>query len=349
MNSSSSQERNNMDKVIIIAEAGVNHNGDIVIAKKLIEVAAKCKVDFVKFQTWVTEENIDNKAPKAQYQIDNDGAGSQYEMLKKLELSFEDFIELNDYAKELGVNFLSTPDEITSLNFLVDKLNMTIIKIGSGELNNIPFLRKVGEKNRDVIISTGMSKISEVEIAYDTLLNAGAKSVSILHCTTSYPAPYKSINLKAMNVLKCAFKTNIGYSDHSEGNEVSIAAVALGAKIIEKHFTLDKNLPGPDHKASMNPEELQNLVVQIRNVENALSGSGRKEIQDNELAIKSLMTKGIYLKESIKKGQMITEEILQYKRPLVGISTSHFDLIINKFVKNDIKAGAALLWNDIDL
>ncbi len=337
------------NKVIIIAEAGVNHNGDIGLAKKLIEVAAFCKVDYVKFQTWITEENIDKDAPKAQYQIENDGEGSQYEMVKKLELSLNEFAELKLYAEKCGVKFLSTPDDQTSLDFLIDKLDLPILKIGSGEITNIPFLRNVGKKKRDVIISTGMASLAEVESAYNTLNNAGALSVSLLHCTTSYPAPFDSINLHAMNVLKNSFKTKVGYSDHTEGSEVSIAAVALGAEIIEKHFTLDKSLAGPDHKASLEPIELENFVKQIRNVEDALKGSGKKEIQPSEIEIKSLMTKGIYLKEDIKKGEEITESKLSYKRPCLEISTSHFDLIINKKASKDLFIGKPLSWSDISL
>jgi N-acetylneuraminate synthase len=335
------------NKVIIIAEAGVNHNGDINIAKKLIEAAADCGVDFVKFQTWITEENIENDAPKALYQIENDGEGSQFEMVKKLELSFNDFKELKTYSDKLGVKFLSTPDELTSLNFLTKELNLKLIKIGSGEINNIPFLRSVGNEKKDVIISTGMSTLSEVEIAYNTLLKSGALSVSLLHCTTSYPAPFNSINLKAMEVLKVAFKTRVGYSDHTEGNEVSIAAVAMGAEIIEKHFTLDKNMNGPDHKASLNPQELKNLVKQIRNVEMALSGSGLKEIQHEEFETKKIISKGIYLKGNLNKGELLTFDKLSYKRPNKGISTSYYDLIINKKINKDLKDGDSIQFKDI--
>ncbi len=336
------------NKVIIIAEAGVNHNGDINLAKQLIDVAADCGVDFVKFQTWVTEENIANDAPKALYQIENDGEGSQFEMVKKLELSFSDFKELKKYADEVGVNFLSTPDELTSLNFLINDLDLAIIKIGSGEINNIPFLRSVGAAKKDVIISTGMSTLSDVEIAFNTLLKSGALSVSILHCTTSYPAPFNSINLKAMEVLKFAFKTRVGYSDHTEGNEVSIAAVAMGAEIIEKHFTLDKKMKGPDHKASLDPQELKNFVKQIRNVELALSGSGLKEIQPREKEMKALMRKGIYLKENISAGNIISENSLAYKRPVGEISTEFIDLVINKKANTNLNAGDPLKWNEID-
>lgn len=335
-------------KVLIIAEAGVNHNGDLQLAKELIKVAADCGVDYVKFQTWITEENIEFDAPKANYQIENDGVGTQFEMVKKLELSFDAFRILNDYATELNVKFLSTPDELTSLNFLVDELNLPLIKIGSGEINNIPFLISVGEKKLDVILSTGMSSLSEVDIAYQVLKNSGAKSVSLLHCTTSYPAPYETINLKAMDVLKCAFNTQVGYSDHSEGIEVAIAAVSRGAEIIEKHFTLDKNLPGPDHKASLSPDELKQMVNQIRNVEKALSGSGLKEIQSIENDTKKVISKGIYLNADIVKGEVITIDKISFKRPNKGVSTSYFDLVINKKANKNIIKGAPLQLADLE-
>ena len=267
--------------VIIIAEAGVNHNGSIAIAKQLIDSAAKAGVDYVKFQTWITDDIVDINAPKAQYQKDNDQSVSQYEMLKRLELTFDEFRELKSYCAAAGVDFLSTPDDFRSLDFLVDDLGLKVIKVGSGELTNIPFLKKIGLKRKEVILSTGMGSLGEIERAYYTLLEAGATKVSILHCTSNYPATYDSVNLKAMQTLALAFNTEIGYSDHTEGNEVSIAAVALGAKIIEKHFTLDKTMDGPDHKASIDPDELSLLVNQIRNTEKAISGNnyfGKMEV-----------------------------------------------------------------------
>lgn len=336
-----------MSKVIIIAEAGVNHNGDIKLAKHLILEAYKAGVDYVKFQTWVTDELVDKAAPKAEYQKQNDGIeSSQYEMLKKLELSFNDFRELKEYAEKVGVKFLSTPDDYKSLDFLSDELQLPILKVGSGEINNIPFLRKIGNKQKEVILSTGMASIGEVEIAFNTLLQSGAKSVAILHCTSNYPADYDSVNLKAMLTLKTAFNTSVGYSDHTMGNEVSIAAVALGAKIIEKHFTLDKLLPGPDHKASLTPEELTDLVKQIRNVELAMSGNGVKTAHFSETETKKVVTKGIYLNKDLKADSFITDEDIIMKRPAGEISAAMYDMIIGRKINKDLSKNQQLTFND---
>jgi len=338
-----------MGRVVIIGEAGVNHNGDIHLAKKLIDIGAEAGVDYVKFQTWVTELLLDENAPKAEYQKKNDGEETtQYQMLKSLELSYDDFIELNRYSIEKGVKFLSTPDEEKSLNFLVDKLNIPLIKVGSGEITNIPSLRKIGKKKMEVILSTGMSNLGDVENAYNALIESGAKSVVLLHCTSNYPAPYETINLKAMCTLREAFKTKVGYSDHSEGISVSLAAVALGAEIIEKHFTIDQNMIGPDHKASMSPDELKMLVKEIRIIEKAMAGSGRKEIQELEKETKKVVSKGLYFKESVLKGTRISEEMLNAKRPEKGISSSNLDICIGKKLRRDINVNEALTWGDLD-
>jgi N,N'-diacetyllegionaminate synthase len=338
----------NNDKVIIIAEAGVNHNGSTELAKKLIDVAAESGVDYVKFQTWVTEDVINEDAPKAEYQKKNDGVETtQYEMLKNLELSFDDFRQLQKYAISKNVKFLSTPDEEKSLNFLIDELDLETIKIGSGEINNIPFLRKVGHKKRDVIISTGMSNLGEVEYALNTLINAGAKTVTLLHCTSNYPAKYDSINLRAMQTMRDCFKTKVGYSDHTEGIEISLAAVALGAKVIEKHFTLDKNMIGPDHKASMSPIELKELCRQVRNVEKAIAGNGIKFIQDTEKEVKKIMTKGLYVKDIILEGTVITEEMFLMKRPVANLPSYLLDSIIGKKANKDLGKGHPISFADI--
>lgn len=338
-----------MDKVIIIAEAGVNHNGDINLAKKLIDIGADAGVDYVKFQTWITEEILDKDAPKADYQKRNDGEQtSQFEMLKKLELSHKDFEELSIYAQNKGVKFLSTPDEEKSLDFLSDHLNLPIIKVGSGEVTNIAFLRKIGQKKKDVILSTGMSGLGEVETAYNTLVKNGAKSVALLHCTSNYPAPYDTINLKAMLTLRDAFKTTVGYSDHTEGISVSLAAVALGAQIIEKHYTIDKNMEGPDHKASMSPEELKLLVKEIRIVEQAMAGNGRKEIQESEVETKKVVTRGLYYTQDLSKGDILTLDRLKAKRPVNGVSADNIDVFLGKKLKHSTKEGDPLKWGDID-
>ena len=326
-----------MSKVCIIAEAGVNHNGNFDMAIDLIRIAKECGADVVKFQTWITEELVSVDAPKASYQKNNDESATQYEMLKKLELSFEEFRKLKQYAEEIDIEFLSTPDEEKSLDFLVDELGMKIIKVGSGEVTNIPYLKKIGQKKLPVILSTGMSYLGEVEIAYYTLIDSGATHVTILHCTSNYPASYKSVNLHAMLTIKDALKVKVGYSDHTEGNEISIAAVALGATVIEKHFTTDKNLPGPDHSASMNPQELKNLVQQIRNVEAALSANGKKVPTEEEIETKRVVQKGIYCNKDLVAGSVITLDDLAFKRPLNdGLSAANYKFILDKKLKTNV-------------
>jgi N,N'-diacetyllegionaminate synthase len=337
-----------MSKVVIIAEAGVNHNGDIELAKKLIDIGAEAKVDFVKFQTWITEDIVDRSAAKAEYQVQNDGADtSQFEMLKKLELSFDDFKELKRYSESRGIQFLSTPDDYKSLDFLADELDLPILKIGSGEVTNIPFLRRFGQKKKPIILSTGMSSIGEVEKAYYTLLEAGAPTVTILHCTSNYPAPLDSVNLKAMNTLATVFNAEVGYSDHTEGVEVSVAAVALGAKVIEKHYTIDKKLSGPDHKASLDPIELKSLVNQIRNVERAIGGSGTKQLHSSEIETKKVVQKGIYLTKDILLGDIINDDCLIMKRPVTHLSANDYDLVIGKKAAKFLNEGAALNLTDL--
>ena len=338
-----------MKKVLIIAEAGVNHDGSVEAAKKLIDIGKEAGVDYVKFQTWVTEDIVDINAPKAEYQIQNDGAEtSQFEMLKQLELSYDDFRELKIYAESKGVNFLSTPDDYKSLNFLSDELKLPVLKVGSGEITNIPFLRKIGQKGKDVILSTGMSTIGEVEKAFNTLIEAGAASVSLLHCTSNYPAALDSINLKAMNTLKAVFNVPIGYSDHTEGIEISLAAVAMGAVIIEKHYTIDKNLPGPDHKASLDPTELKELVRQIRNIEKAMTGDGSKKPHVSEIETKKIVQRGIYLNQNITEGEKITDDHLIMKRPVQFLSALDYDTVIGKSVNKNITNGEPLKLNDIN-
>lgn len=319
--------------VYIIAEAGVNHNGDIQLAKKLCDVAKDAGVDAVKFQTWKTENIVTQEAPLAAYQEQNISSkgDSQFEMLKKLELSYDDFVELQNYCETIGVRFLSTPDDEESLEFL-SGLNLDFIKIGSGEVNNIPYLRKIGAKKQPVILSTGMSFLGDIERAYNILLESGASSVKLLHCTSNYPCPMNEVNLNAMLTLKAAFKCEVGYSDHTLGIEVPIAAVALGATIIEKHFTLDKNMDGPDHKASLNPEELKEMVQSIRNIEIAL-GNGIKCPNNSETKTSKVVWKSIVAAKIIEKGSVFTEENLTVKRTGEGIPASLWDLVIGKKAK----------------
>jgi N,N'-diacetyllegionaminate synthase len=338
-----------MNKVIIIAEAGVNHNGKLSIAKKLVDIAVDAGVDYIKFQTWITENVLTHQAPKADYQKINDDSNNQFNMAKNLELSFSDFKELFDYCNFKKIKFLSTPEEIEGLNFLSDVLNIPIIKIGSGELNNLVFLNQVGRKKKDVILSTGMGTLEEIKIAYSTLMNSGAKSVKILHCTTDYPASFNELNLKAILSLQKEFNVDIGYSDHSLGIEASIAAVALGSKIIEKHFTVDKKMKGPDHSASLDPDELREFVSKIRNIEKALSGDGIKRPQNSEYKNIELIRKGLYLSRNIIKGEELQEADLYFKRPVKSLSADKaLQLLGKKFVR-DLPKNHCLELSDFNI
>lgn len=313
--------------VYIIAEAGVNHNGQLDLALKLCDAAKEAGVDAIKFQTWKTENIVTAQARQAAYQTENTGVEeSQYDMLKKLELSYDHFRYIRDYCKKIGIDFLSTPDEEESLAFLVN-LGLPLIKVGSGEVTNIPYLRKIGSQKKPVILSTGMSNLAQVATAYDTLLKAGAPSVALLHCTTNYPCPVDEVNLKAMCTLRDAFKCQVGYSDHTMGLEVPVAAVALGAEIIEKHFTLDRNMEGPDHKASLEPAELKSMVLQIRNIEAAL-GNGIKCPNKSESENAKVVQKSILAKCPIKKGEVLTEDNLVAKRAGSGISSVYWDVVV---------------------
>jgi N-acetylneuraminate synthase len=320
--------------VFIIAEAGVNHNGDINLAKKLIDVAVEAGADAVKFQTWKTEKLVTKNAIQAKYQKKNAAADNQYDMLKKLELSYEDFIELKKYCDEKKIIFMSTPDEEESALFLKDLQD--IFKIGSGELTNLPFLQLIGSFNKRVILSTGMGTLCEIEKALNTLIESGTKkeNITVLHATTSYPTKFEEVNLKAMLTIQNAFKIDIGYSDHTLGIEVPIAAVAMGAKVIEKHFTLDKNLLGPDHKASLEPDELKAMVKAIRNIEIAL-GDGVKKPTETEKENKKVVRKIIVAKKKIKKGEKLSKDNLILKRAYNGLGAEYLDLVLGmKAIKN---------------
>lgn len=313
--------------VYIIAEAGVNHNGQLDLALKLCDAAKEAGVDAVKFQTWKTDNIVTVQARQAAYQTENTGVEeSQYDMLKKLELSYDHFRYIQNYCEKIGIDFLSTPDEEESLAFLVS-LGLPLIKVGSGEVTNIPYLRKIGSQKKPVILSTGMSNLAQVATAYDTLLAAGAPSVALLHCTTNYPCPVDEVNLKAMCTLRDAFKCQVGYSDHTMGLEVPVAAVALGAEIIEKHFTLDRDMEGPDHRASLEPAELKLMVQQIRNIEQAL-GDGIKCPNKSEAENAKVVQKSILARVPIKKGEVLTEDKLVAKRAGAGISSVHWDVVV---------------------
>lgn len=326
-----------MSKVMVIAEAGVNHNGDISLAKKLIDVAVEAKADVVKFQTFKAENIVIDEAPKATYQKETtDSNESQYKMLKKLELSAENHKELIAYCKEKGILFLSTPFDLESID-LLDDLEIEIFKIPSGELTNLPYLEKIGAKRKQVILSTGMSTLDEVEAAIRILNNEGTKDITLLHCTTQYPTPMEEVNLNAMLTMKERFGLQVGYSDHTKGIEVPIAAVAIGASVIEKHFTLDKNMEGPDHRASLEPNELIKMVQAIRNIEKAL-GSDKKVPSKCELQNKEIVRKSIVAKVSIQAGEAFTKENLTVKRPGSGISPMRWHEVLGRrATKNYVK------------
>ncbi|MDY5357659.1 MAG: N-acetylneuraminate synthase [Candidatus Cryptobacteroides sp.] len=320
--------------VYIIAEAGVNHNGRLDLALQLCDAAKEAGVDAVKFQTWKTELIITKGTKKAEYQEKNlNNADDQFTMLKKLELSYDNFNIVKEHCDKIGIQFLSTADETESLDFLLS-LGMPFIKLGSGDITNIPYLRYVAKCNKPVIISTGMANLAQTAIAYDTLIEAGAPEVSILHCTTNYPCPKDEVNLRAMQTIKDAIKCKVGYSDHTMGVEVPIAAVALGAEIIEKHFTLDRNMEGPDHKASLEPQELKYMVDCIRNIEVAL-GDGIKKPNASEVKISKVVLKSIVAKSPVKKGDMLTSDNITIKRAGSGIPAAHWDMIVGTKALHD--------------
>lgn len=308
-----------MGKTFIIAEAGDNHNGSLELAYQLVDKAVEAGADCVKFQTFVTEEVISKRAEKAEYQKESTGSEeSQYEMVKKLELTFDNFKELQKYAKGKGIEFLSTPFDIPSVDFL-ESIDIPYFKIPSGEITNLPYLIHIAKTGRNIILSTGMAEMDEIAEAIKVLKENGAGEISLLHCNTEYPTPMEDVNLKAMLTLKEKFGVKVGYSDHTQGIEVPIAATALGAEIIEKHFTLDHNMEGPDHKASLEPDELKAMVEGIRKIEKAL-GSGIKTASNSEKKNIDIARKSIVARKNIAKGELLTEENLAVKRPGNGIS-----------------------------
>ena len=326
----------NNQSTIIIAEAGVNHNGSIELAEKLIDVAVEAGADFVKFQTFKAETLVTRTADKAEYQKEiTDTDESQFEMIKKLELDRKTHEKLIGYCKTKDIQFLSTAFDHDSID-LLDELNIPLFKIPSGEITNLPYLRHIGKMGKPIIMSTGMSTLDEVHNALNILIESGAEKeqITILHCNTEYPTPMKDVNLKAMLTIKDELGVNIGYSDHTLGIEVPIAAVAMGATVIEKHFTLDRNMPGPDHRASLEPGELRAMVVAIRNIEKAL-GVGEKKPSSSETKNISVVRKSIVAKMSIKKGELFTEENLTVKRPGTGISPMGWDTVIGKAASSD--------------
>jgi N,N'-diacetyllegionaminate synthase len=339
------------DKVFIIAEAGVNHNGDLATAKQLIDVAAAAGADCVKFQTFCAEKLVSAEAKLAEYQKKNtgDSHSSQYNMLKKLELPEDWHYGLKQYAEEKGILFLSTGFDEESVDFL-EKLGIPFFKVPSGEITNKPYLQHIAAKKKPVILSTGMSDLDEIETAVNVLTDGGISKemITVLHCNTAYPTPMSDVNLQAMNTIKTQLGIEVGYSDHTRGTEVSIAAVALGAAVIEKHFTLDRNMPGPDHAASLEPGELCSMVLAIRNVTLAISGNGKKEPTPSEQENKTIARKSIHLKKKIIAGHTLTADDLAMKRPGDGISPMLIDSIIGKRVTANLPAEHKLTFNDIN-
>jgi N-acetylneuraminate synthase/N,N'-diacetyllegionaminate synthase len=337
-------------KVIIIAEAGVNHNGDLENAKKLILAAANAGADYVKFQTFKTDKLVSKDAQKAEYQKVNlkENGDTQYDMLKKLEMSEAWHYELIKYTNECGIKFLSTGFDEESIDFL-DTLNMDLYKIPSGELTNRPYLEHVAKKEKPIILSTGMAYMHEVKEAIDVLLeNKISKNmITVLHCNTEYPTPMENVNLATMNTMQIEFGVNVGYSDHTIGIEVPIAAVVLGAKVIEKHFTLDKNMVGPDHSVSLNPTELKLMVDSIRNIEIAISGNGKKEPSNTEKKNIVAARKSIHILSEIVTGHVIENGDLIMKRPGDGISPMRIKSIIGRKINKNLPVDHKLRWEDI--
>lgn len=326
-------ERN---KCLIIAEAGVNHNGSLELALKLCDEAKKSGADVVKFQTWKTENIITKNVAQADYQTVNTGiVESQFDMLKKLELSYDDFRTIKKHCDKIGIVFSSTADDAESLDFLID-LGIPFIKIGSGEIGNIPYLEYMGKKNMPIIMSTGMSSLSDVDISLRTLKESGATDITLLHCTTNYPCPYEDVNLLAMTTLKNAFHLPIGYSDHTIGSNVAVASIALGASVIEKHFTLDCKMDGPDHAASTEPREFFEFVQSIRQTERAL-GNGIKEPTNAEKEISKVVTKRIVASKPIKAGEKFDESNLCVKRNDSGEKADQWKNLIGRTASKDYR------------
>lgn len=328
----------------IIAEIGVNHNGNVELAKKMIKSASECGVDAVKFQTFTADDLVTENAKTALYQEVNTNECSQYEMLKKLELTFDDFKELKEYALKNNVEFISSPFDIKSVD-LLEELDVNLYKLGSGELTNFELIDYIQKTDKPIILSTGMATLDEIRETYDFIKNKD--NLIILHCITGYPTEFKEANLNFIKSLQSEFNVPIGFSDHSPGIELPIAAVALGACVVEKHFTLDKNLEGPDHKASLNPIEFKAMVDAIRNVEVAM-GDGIRKFSENENEIKKIARKSIVINGDACKGTIIKRDILSIKRPGTGIPPKFIGKVVGKKLINDLKANSVLKWDDLD-
>ena len=331
----------------IIGEAGVNHNGAVDLARELVDAAADAGVDAVKFQTYNSEQLVAPEAAKADYQVDTTGADeTQGEMLRKLELPAESFHELQAAGADRGVIFISTPFDHDSVD-LLDGLDVPAFKVGSGELTNLPLLRHIASKGRPMILSTGMSYLGEVERALGAVRKAGNEQVAILHCVSAYPTEPRDANLRAMQTMGRAFGVPVGFSDHTQGLEVPLAAVALGASVIEKHFTLDRNMEGPDHRASLEPDELRELVRTIREVESAL-GDGHKRPTAAESNIRGAARRSIYLRNQVDEGSVLLGEDLICLRPAGGIPPDQIDMVEGRRMRRARPAGTTIAWSDLD-
>lgn len=329
-----------MRKTVIIAEAGVNHNGSLDLAKRLVDAAAEAGADYIKFQTFKAGKLVSRQAKKADYQLENLSGGddSQYAMLKELELSEADHLELIEHCRKRGVNFFSTAFDLESIDFL-STLHLGFWKIPSGEITNFPYIKRIAQHGEPVILSTGMSTLDEILDAITVLNTYGVpkERITVLHCNTEYPTPYEDVHLRAMKTIAECFGVKVGYSDHTCGIEVSLAAVALGATVIEKHFTLDRNLPGPDHKASLEPQELKQMVESIRHIEAAL-GSKTKQVSPSEEKNIRVARKSLVAVRDIRKGEHFSEENITAKRPGNGISPMRWEEVIGKTAPRDFKA-----------
>jgi len=331
----------------IIAEVGVNHNGDIELAKKLIDAAKDAGADAVKFQTFKVDELVTRKAKKAKYQEQSTSVNeTQYDMLKKLELTEDDFRELANYSRKKGIIFLSSPFDKASVD-LLQEIGVPAFKIASGEITNFPLLKYIAQKKKPIILSTGMATLGEIEEALRVIRNEGNEKIILLHCTSSYPTKIEDVNLRAICTLRSAFKLPVGLSDHTTGIIVPVAAVALGAVIVEKHFTLNKKMPGPDHKASLEPHELKAMIRAIRGLEKAL-GNGIKKPTNEEEKIKMVARRGIFARKNIRKGEIIREDMLTTKRPVEGISAKYFYKILGMKAKEDIMKDEAITWDKLE-
>ena len=333
--------------VYIIAEAGVNHNGDINLAKKLVDIAKDAGCDCVKFQTFSADKIVTKQAKKAEYQIANTkNDDSQYEMLKKLELTYDEFNELKRYCDEIGIDFLSTPFDEEAAD-LLESIGVDAYKIPSGEITNKPLLQYVAKKNKKMLVSTGMCTLEEVEKAVQWIKETGNDDIVLFHCTSNYPAPFDAVNMEAMLTLEREFGYPIGYSDHTKGIEISLMSVAYGATVVEKHFTYDRNADGPDHKASLEPDELALMVESIRHIEMA-KGDGEKKPTETELSTRTVARKSLVWSRQMIVGEVVKKEDLRCKRPGTGIAPELLDAMVGRTILKECNEDSLVVWDDVD-